>query len=37
MNVDGVVMEFLDSDGVSPGERGEIVCTSLVNYSMPFI
>jgi phenylacetate-CoA ligase len=39
MNVDGVVMEFLDSDGeeVSPGERGEITCTSLVNYSMPFI
>jgi phenylacetate-CoA ligase len=39
MNVDGVVMEFLDSDGeqASPGERGEIACTSLVNYSMPFI
>jgi phenylacetate-CoA ligase len=39
MNVDGVVMEFLDSDreGVAAGERGEIACTSLVNYSMPFI
>jgi len=39
MNVDGVVMEFLDKDGeqVAAGERGEIACTSLVNYSMPFI
>lgn len=39
INVDGVVLEFLDKSGnqVSPGERGDIVCTSLVNYSMPFI
>jgi phenylacetate-CoA ligase len=39
MNVDGVVMEFLDEDGeqVAPGERGEIVCTSLVDHAMPFI
>jgi phenylacetate-CoA ligase len=39
MNVDGAVMEFLDKDGeqVAAGERGEIACTSLVNYSMPLI
>jgi phenylacetate-CoA ligase len=39
MNVDGVVMEFLDKNGkqVAAGERGEITCTSLVNYSMQFI
>jgi phenylacetate-CoA ligase len=39
INVDGIVLGFLDKKGdeVAPGERGEIVCTSLVNYSMPFI
>ena len=38
MNIDGVVMEFLkDGEPVALGERGEIACTSLVNYAMPFI
>lgn len=38
INIDGVVMEFIhDGEPVSAGEEGEIVCTSLVNYSMPFI
>ncbi len=39
MNVDGVVIEFLDENGepVAPGERGQIACTSLVNYAMPFV
>jgi phenylacetate-CoA ligase len=39
INVDGVVMKFLDEDGeqVAPGERGEMVCTSLADYAMPFI
>jgi len=36
---DSIIMQFVDEDGeeVSPGERGEIVCTSLFNYAMPFI
>ena len=36
---DSVVMEFVDKDGqeVSPGESGEIVCTSLFNFAMPLI
>jgi phenylacetate-CoA ligase len=36
---DNVVMEILDNDGhpTLPGERGEIVLTSLTNYAMPFI
>jgi phenylacetate-CoA ligase len=39
MDVDSVVMEFVDDsgDGVSAGERGEVVYTSLFNYAMPFI
>jgi phenylacetate-CoA ligase len=39
INVDGVVLEFLDKHGdpVAPGERGSIICTSLDNYAMPFI
>lgn len=39
IDADSVVMEFLDEDGkkVGPGETGEIVCTSLFNYAMPFI
>ena len=39
VNVDSAVVQFLGKDGeeVAPGERGEIVCTTLVNYAMPFI
>ncbi len=38
LNIDGVVVEFLDQgEPVTPGEQGETVCTSLVNYAMPFI
>lgn len=34
-----LITEFIDQNGeqVSPGERGEIICTSLFNYAMPFI
>lgn len=36
---DNVILEILDADGhpARPGERGEIVLTSLTNYAMPFI
>lgn len=39
VDADSVIMQFLDEDGeeVSPGETGEIVCTSLFNYAMPII
>jgi phenylacetate-CoA ligase len=38
MNIDGVVMEFVkDGEAVSPSERGEILCTSLFNETMPLI
>jgi phenylacetate-CoA ligase len=39
IDADSVVVQFLDDDGneVSPGERGELVCTSLFNQAMPFI
>jgi len=39
IDADSVVMEFIDENGenVAPGERGEIVCTSLFNYAMPLI
>ena len=39
MDVDSVITEFVDPEGdeVSPGERGEIVYTSLFNYAMPLI
>jgi len=39
IDADSVVMQFVDEEGqeVAPGETGEIVCTSLFNYSMPFI
>jgi phenylacetate-CoA ligase len=39
MDVDSVITQFVDSEGneVSPGERGEIVYTSLFNYAMPLI
>jgi phenylacetate-CoA ligase len=39
IDADSVIMEFVDNNGdeVAPGETGEIVCTSLFNYAMPFI
>ena len=39
INMEGVVLEFLDNDvrPVSPGEAGEVVCTSLLSYAMPFL
>ena len=38
MNIDGVVMEFVkDGEAVALGERGEILCTSLFNETMPLI
>lgn len=38
MNIDGVVMEFVeDGEATAPGERGEILCTSLFNEVMPLI
>lgn len=39
VDADSVVMQFVDKNGeeVAPGERGEIVCTSLFNYAMPFL
>lgn len=39
MDADALIVQFVDENGeeVSPGERGEIVCTSLFNYAMPLI
>jgi phenylacetate-CoA ligase len=39
MDVDSVLIQFVDDDGqeVGPGERGEIVYTSLFNHAMPLI
>ena len=39
MDTDAIVVQFVDENGeeVSEGERGEIICTSLFSYSMPFI
>jgi phenylacetate-CoA ligase len=39
IDADSIIMEFVDDVGeeVAPGETGEIVCTSLFNYAMPFI
>lgn len=39
IDADSVIMQFVDENGeeVAPGEMGEIVCTSLFNYAMPFI
>jgi phenylacetate-CoA ligase len=39
IDADSVIMQFVDKNGeeVSLGEEGEIVCTSLFNYAMPFI
>jgi phenylacetate-CoA ligase len=39
MDVDSVVTEFVDEKGelVGPGEKGEVVFTSLFNFSMPLL
>jgi len=39
MDADAVIIQFVDENGeeVTAGESGEIVCTSLFNYAMPFI
>src|SRR4030066_461450 len=38
VNIDSVVMEFTkEGETVAPGERGEILCTSLFNETMPLI
>jgi len=39
MDADSIIVQFVDENGeeVTPGERGEVVCTSLFNYAMPFI
>jgi len=38
MNADSVIMELVNNgEAVAPGERGEIICTSLVNHAMPLI
>lgn len=39
MDVDSVITEFLNENGetVSDGKRGEVVYTSLYNFTMPFI
>lgn len=39
IDADSILAEFLDENGeqVAPGETGQIVCTSLFNYAMPFI
>ena len=39
MDIDSVIMQCVDEEGeeVELGEKGEIVCTSLFNYAMPFI
>ena len=39
IDADALIIQFVDQDGkeVSQGESGEIVCTSLFNYAMPFI
>lgn len=39
MNIDTTITQFVDDEGeeVAPGERGEIVYTSLDNYAMPLL
>lgn len=39
IDADSIVLQVVDDEGreVAPGERGEIICTSLFNYAMPFI
>jgi len=39
IDADSIIVQFVDKNGdeVAPGERGEIVCTSLFNFATPFI
>jgi len=39
IEADALIVQFVDENGdaVAPGERGEIICTSLFNYAMPLI
>jgi phenylacetate-CoA ligase len=39
MDSDTVHIQFVDENGeeVAPGEEGEVICTSLFNFAMPFI
>jgi len=39
MDAESIIVQFIDENGeeVSPGEKGEIVCTSLFNCAMPLI
>ena len=39
IDADALIMQFVDENGeeVTEGENGEIVCTSLFNFAMPFI
>jgi len=38
IDADSIILQFVDDgEEVSPGESGEIVCTSLFNYATPFI
>lgn len=38
MNIDSVLMEFIrNEETIESGERGEILCTTLVNQAMPLI
>jgi phenylacetate-CoA ligase len=39
IDADTMILQFIDSHGdeVSSGESGQIICTSLFNYAMPFI
>lgn len=39
IDADTIVMQIVDEDGeeVTSGKRGQVVCTSLFNYAMPYI
>jgi phenylacetate-CoA ligase len=39
IDADSILMQFVDENGeeVALGEEGEVVCTSLFNYAMPFV
>jgi phenylacetate-CoA ligase len=39
IDADSIVLQFVDRNGeeVSPGEEGEVICTSLFNHAMPII